>query len=376
MSVSSFGSYSLAFVLVGFATTFGFSWSSSSIIFFGSKERAETGSINKSFWARNIILLGSLLIITFIFLTSRHWVDSYINNKVSWLIYLWVLARVVEDYFFHYFLAIKKQLLGSVMMFASKVIFLGMVLLIPLSVQKLISLNILSSGLAILYIFGINKKDIGSFEFDKDAFKTVLNFSLWQLFGFSGLYIINFGDNIVIKYFMTTVDVGVYNASYKLFDGIANLSNIVLAYFASIVTVAVAIKDSKKIYEIFFKDRYWIISVAMVIHLLMIVFSKVIVLTIFGEEYSGAVNSLRVLLVGSAINYFFVFYRLFYNTTNRYKALQVTNIARSIINIVLDVPLVMCYGIIGAAYATTISIIITFIFSWGYCERKIKTIAK
>jgi len=374
LSVSSFGSYSLAFVLVGFATTFGFSWSSSSILFFGSKEKAETGSINKSFWARNIILFGSFLIITLTFLVSRHWIDSYVDNKVSWLIYFWVLARVIEDYFFHYFLAIKKQLLGSAMMFLSKIFLLVMVLLIPLSVEKIIYLNVLSSGLSILYIFGINKKDIGSFEFDRGTFKAILNFSLWQLFGFSGLYIINFGDNIVIKHFMTTSDVAIYNAGYKLFEGVANIAFTIVAFFSPHISSAFKSNDRQYLNKFFYKERYIIFSFVVAIHVIIIFLAKPLILQTYGSKYTSAILPLQILMIGSILRYYSSFYVIFSNIKAYHKSLQVVNVFRSIMNIMLDILLVFLFGILGAAIATSVSILISTIIMHLLYEKKMKYI--
>lgn len=56
LTVNDYGIFSVASMLIGLITTFGFSWSSFSILYYGSKEKAKYGNFNKTFWARNIII--------------------------------------------------------------------------------------------------------------------------------------------------------------------------------------------------------------------------------------------------------------------------------------------------------------------------------
>ena len=47
LAVDNYGIFSVASMFIGLVTTFGFSWSSSSILFYGSREKAKTGSSPK-----------------------------------------------------------------------------------------------------------------------------------------------------------------------------------------------------------------------------------------------------------------------------------------------------------------------------------------
>src|SRR5690625_644680 len=48
LTVNDFGVFSVALMFIGLVTSFGFSWSSSSILYYGSREKAKTGSDRKS----------------------------------------------------------------------------------------------------------------------------------------------------------------------------------------------------------------------------------------------------------------------------------------------------------------------------------------
>ncbi|WP_427337956.1 lipopolysaccharide biosynthesis protein [Caloranaerobacter sp. DY30410] len=372
LSVNDYGIFSVAFMLVGLVTTFGFSWSSSSILYYGSKEKARYGSINKTFWARNIIIVFSIIIVTLIFIVFSKEINSYIGLDVSFLILIWLYVSVTEDYLSKYFLAINKQILSVMLSVTAKIVYLILIFIIQFDVRSLFLLNIISQATVIFYILKINKKDIGRFEFDRLWFKEILDFSLWQLFGFSGIYLINFGDTAVIKYFMTTEDVGIYNAAYKLFNAIVGFSFVISNYFASNISLYYEKKDYKKIKNFFYKERFIIFAASIGAHIITIIFSKQIIVLLYGDRYIQASEIFYILMIGSIFSYLSVFYFLYYNINKKYKILQILNIFQAILNITLDIIFINCFGIIGPAIATTSSIIITSTYSIVYCEKRIK----
>ena len=376
LSINDFGIFSVALMFIGLVTTFGFSWSSSSILYYGSREKAKTGSINKTFWARNIIIGISLLITTILFIVFRQEINDYIGLNVTFLILVWLYISVAEDYLSQYFLAVKKQLMSSMLSITAKVIYLIMIIIFSFDVKTLIILNIISHATVLLYIFGINKDDVGSFEFDKDWFKEVLNFSLWQLFGFSGLYLINFGDTAVIKHFMTTEDIGIYNVAYKLFDAIASFAFVISSYYAGSVSQYFANNESGKIKRFFYKERLMIFGLSTLAHIVVMIFSKPIITVLYGDRYTQSVVLFNILMIGSIFRYLTVFYMLYYNTNKKHKLQQTINILRAILNLVLDIILVRRFGLVGIAIGTTIAMFLAFLFSFFYCEKRIKAASK
>lgn len=374
LTINDYGIFSIALMLIGAFTTFGFSWSSSSILYYGSKERAQSGSINKTFWARNIIIAVSLVITTILFAVFRIQINEYIGLNISFLMLIWLYVSVVEDYLSQYFLAVKKQILSSMLSVTAKVIYIILIIIFDFDVRTLILLNILSHSTVILYVLGINKRDVSKFEFDKDWFKEVLNFSLWQLFGFSGLYLINFGDTAVINHFMTTEDVGIYNAAYKLFNAIASFAYVISSYYASSVSQYFINNERHNIRQFYYKDRLIILGISLLAHILVMIFSKPIIVTLYGERYAQSVTIFNILMVGSIFRYITVFYMMYFNTNGKHKLQQYVNIIRAVLNILLNIVFIQLFGIIGPAIATTIAIILTAIFPVIYCERRLREI--
>ena len=372
LTVHDFGIFSVAMMFVSLVNTFGFSWSSSSILYYGSKEKAKCGNINKTFWARNVIIFFSLIITTILFILYRQQINNYIGINAVYLILLWLYVSVAEDYLSQYFLAVKKQLLSSILSVTAKIIYLVFILLINFDVRTLIILNIISHSSVLLYVLGFNKKDIGKFEFDRLWFYEILNFSFWQLFGFSGLYLINFGDIAVIKYYMTNEDIGIYNAAYKLFNAVANFSFVISSYYASNVSQYFVKNEHDKLKQFFYKERVLIFALSTIAHILVMIFSKTIIVTLYGEIYSRSATIFNILMVGSIAKYLSVFYMLYYNTNKKYMLQQTINIISAILNVVLDIIFIKIFGLIGPAIATTMSMVLACLFSFCYCEGRIR----
>lgn len=368
VTVEEFGTYSMILTMIGFLTTFGFSWSRAPLIFFGIK------NINKTFWSRAYIVSGSLLIILLSFMIIGDKIENYIGLSINKLLIIWIFVKIIIDSLNTYFLAIKEQINSSLVMVTGKICLLISVIFLDYSLLQLISLSILCDLSGIIYIFKLDKRYIRKPELDRDNLKKVLSFGVWQILGFSGVYLINFGDNFVIKYFMDMTDVGIYNAGYKLFNATAGLSLIFSSYFAPIIVDAIKKDNKNKIKQIFYKERIMLILFVLIPHLLVIIFSKRLILLIYGKNYLEVVEVLQILMIGSFIKFTTAFNRLIYNSTGNYKVLQFWNLLQMILNIFLDVILIKYFGILGAAIATTIAILITSIFDTLKVKRILKKI--
>lgn len=373
-SVYGFGVYNLAIMLVGLAASLAFNWSSSALLYYGSKERSATGTLNKTFWSRNIILFFSIAAVTFVFIIFRKSINAYVENDIAYLILGWIYIRVVEDYLSNYFLTIGKQELAMYMDFTARFIFLLLVLIFTFDVRTLLVLNILSDATVIFYLIKINRKDFGQYQFDRTVFTEVLSFSLWQFFGFASLYLINFGDNIVIKHFMTIEDVGLYNAAYKIFNGISSLSYIIASFYGASVAIAVEERNFRHLKGFFYSERWFILTLVLLLHLLILLFSKQIIILLYGKVYEQAVTLLRILLPGSLLRYAAVFQMIYFNSAKQYKIQQSLNVLRAVLNILFDLLLIKNLGLLGPALGTTLAVIITLTASTIYSEKKIKAV--
>ena len=111
-------------------------------------------------------------------------------------------------------------------------------------------------------------------------------------------------------------------------------------------------------------------------HIVVMIFSKPIITVLYGDRYTQSVVLFNILMIGSIFRYSTVFYMLYYNTNKKHKLQQTINIFRAILNLVLDIILVRRFGLVGIAIATTIAMFLAFLFSFFYCEKRIKAAIK
>lgn len=363
ISSIEYGKFSVFQLVVNLIISFGFSWSSSSILYFGAKEKLESGSMNKTFWSRNIIMGGSLLIFTIGIMLFNTQINEYIGiPHISIYVFVWLIIAIIENYLNQYFLAAGSQIFSMAMVIVPKIVYLILIYTVTFHVKSLIIIYIFTHSLTFLFIFKIQKRDIGRFVFDKDWIVKILKFSGWELFGYAGLYLINFGDIAVIKHYMGEADIAVYNIAYSLFTAVAGLCYLISNYFASQITVIFENKDSKELAKFYIHDRAIIMAVAAVVHFIIFVISNPIITFLYGTQYSKAGNIFKALLFSSVLQFGIVFYVLYTNCSLRNKSIHLLNILQAVINIIVDFILVPRIGLMGAAIGTLTAACITFLF--------------
>ena len=372
LTTYEYGAYSLVLMVIGFTTTFGFEWSASSIIYFGSKENANTGALRKTFWSWAVISATSGMLVISLIIFFRTSIKLYLGGDYIYFIIFIVMVRVLRKILVNYLLTTNRRKQSAYLFFVSNLLLLILVFTFNLTIEKILILLTISEMSSLVFALMVDKNHIGKPIFDMGNLKKILAFTLWQLFGFSGVYIINFGDNAVIKYFLTVSDVGVYNSAYKLFNSIAMLSYVLTSYFASKISVDIAKQNKAKIKQFFYRERVAILFIVFIGHLVVGINAKFIIGVIYNASYKEAGFVLSILMIGSFFRYIESFNVIFYNSSGNHKVLQFTNIVQAILNIVLDIFFVSIFGIVGAAIATSVALSSKAIFSLIFCERKIR----
>jgi O-antigen/teichoic acid export membrane protein len=125
--------------------------------------------------------------------------------------------------------------------------------------------------------------------------------------------------------------------------------------------------DIKKVRDNYFKMQKYLLILNLAISLPLIIFAPLIIKIVFGEAYLDAVVPFRLLSVGYFIVGSFripagnIILSMKKVKINFYNAL-----ISGILNIILDVVLILKYGVIGAATATVIIFVISSLISNGY----------
>ncbi|WP_068711530.1 oligosaccharide flippase family protein [Vibrio tritonius] len=171
-------------------------------------------------------------------------------------------------------------------------------------------------------------------------------------------------DYIVISYYLTKIDLGIYAVSGQISEP---FSFAISAYASSIIIKIKSIDDVEE------RNRY-ISSQLKYVHLYSIVlcimfyfFGQYFISVFFGDKYLSSYIPAFILLFGKI----FVFSNLFFSfimiIDSKYKVRMVRTFYGIIVNIILNFILIPLFGIIGAAVATSLSQLITLTII-NYCS--------
>lgn len=168
--------------------------------------------------------------------------------------------------------------------------------------------------------------------------------------------IITWTDTLMLGYFMTPEDVGLYNAALPF------------AYLLPIVLTAINFLYIPLMSQLYARDQKegmkrsyavltkWVFSATLPMFLIFVLFPEATLSILFGSRYIGAAFALQILSIG-----FFVAAVLGPNGTTlvamgKTRFLMWATLVAAIANIVLNVVLIPPLGIVGAAIATSSSL--------------------
>ncbi len=241
------------------------------------------------------------------------------------------------------------------------------------------TISVIASFLLAFYY--LQKKVFPIFSKLKPEYATgeLLRFSWPLLFGGFAFLIIQWLDTIMIGFFKTASDAGIYNTALPTAQLLFMFPYALSVMFFPVITEMHAKKISfASIYRTITK---WILLVNIMLLSLFILFSEKIIGYLFGDAYvadrvaflfwSVPASSLSLIILGFG---FFIVYlvmgsRDILMTYKKTRLLFWNMLAASVANVVLNFYLIQLYGIVGAAIATAVSFgligILTFIQATG-----------
>jgi O-antigen/teichoic acid export membrane protein len=232
---------------------------------------------------------------------------------------------------------------------------------------------LISNALTFIILFGVVSKKLPPF-FDKNLLKELLKISIpLTPKVFFGVLSTQF-DRIMLGLIGSTEAVGVYSIgqkiSYTIFQFMSGLGRV---FQPEVYRKLFANKHRTHLNEIHdFILPFFYVSIFFA--LLVAIFAKEFVMIIFPEEYSDATIVVMIL----SIYYSALFFGkttgnqlIFAKKTHLSSFLMLVGV---VINVGLNIPFIMTFGMIGAAWATTISGIILGIITYFVAQRYAKII--
>ena len=219
---------------------------------------------------------------------------------------------------------------------------------------------------SLLYCFGYLYlktkiyKDTEKLRFNKEIALKILRKSYPLIFA-SAFYIIYTRiDQVMIKHMINADAVGLYDAAVRISELTYFIPSLLLiSFFPALIN---AQKQSLELYHKRTKKLLLLILLtSCVIAALTTLFSKHIILIIFGSSFLGAVPVLYLYAwstIGASLNSFAQQILIVENDT---KNILISALLGMITNVSLNLYLIPLYGITGAAFATLISYMVPFL---------------
>ena len=325
------------------------------------REIAREKSLTKKYLSNVTVIKIILVIITFSLITITINLLGYPNQtiKVVYFIALSVIFNAFSGMFYSIFRAYEKmeyqslgQILSSVLMLAGALFAISQRFNVIgfASIYFIVSVIALGYSFAIfMWKFSLPKIEI-DWEFWKRCFKEA-----WPLGIMSVCIIIRFRiDTVMLSLMKGDAAVGLYNAAYK----ILNISVVAPGIFmASIFPVmSQYYNKSTSSFNIAYEKSFkFLIAIALPMALAVTLLSGPIINLIYGVEFAGSADALRILIWAAVSMYVSMLVGNVYVAANKQMLSMKITIVSVILNIILNLILIPRYSYLGASATTVVS---------------------
>lgn len=360
LSPGLFGSYSLAKMILFFFATLLIASSQTPFIVFANQEMAKTGKINKAFSVQCMFFVLSMVIFGAVVGVFRKYLIAFagISATEMWFVALAFLGVASKLFLCNLFMALDQKTRNSLAELVYGFLTVALVLVFySLNWFNLRSvfLTYLISAVVLIVVFlkTIDRRMLLPLRLDRRYLMDMLNFTKWVFVGATAIYFINWGDNLVLRYYVSREDIGIYNLGYQAFKGTLMLLSIVGVYFAPLINQN--IDDPGTIRRYLRRKRPVIVACIIICLTGMFVVAPYALHLVYGDTYRGAASIFQILLAAALSMGYLTFYHTIYNAAKRYKFIHIVSIFHVLLNIGLNILLVPSWGIAGAAWGTTLS---------------------
>lgn len=236
-----------------------------------------------------------------------------------------------------------------------------------LSIGKAIAAFIIASPITFALFLPFFLRTFSFFKYKSKASwrmtKKLIRFGIPSLFNHVGDKLLGYVDILVLTYFATLTDVGIYNAVLPTGMLLIFLGRPIALIIFPITSELKAIGDKKKLRQGLERVQRYTFALACPVAAFIAFFSALLLSVIFGDVFASGATALRIICIGIL---FFTIARI--NNTvlqglGKPQSALVVLASAAIINIVLDIILVQYLGIIGVAIGTAIASLSAFIIS-------------
>jgi len=199
--------------------------------------------------------------------------------------------------------------------------------------------------------------------------RELISFSLPLLFVSIAGVVMGWTDTLMLGYFCSSTEVGIYNAALPTAHAIRAIPGAFGVIFFPVISELYArnnIDDLRKTYRAVTK---WAVSLMFPAFLLVLLFSEQVIRILFGIEYTTGATALLILVSGFMVVTALGPVSEILQAYGRTKTLMIAHYVGAAINFLLNFFLIPLYGINGAAIATGFSLAVLVIVNFLFARR-------
>ncbi|RKY09256.1 MAG: hypothetical protein DRP56_02885 [Planctomycetota bacterium] len=355
-----FGSFSLTKMIVFLAVTFTTGITRTPFIVYASEEIEESGKINKTFSIQLIFLFCGIITATIAFLVFHTPIAKFAGITTTDLIFAFVAFLGIAGKFFfcNLLMAMGKQIrngIAELTYACSSVIIIILFHIFDNLTLRTVFLSYFLSTVLLFLTQGwiLDIRLLLPFQIDLSLLKKTIDFAKWIFLAAIATYLINWGDNIVLKIFVSLKEIGIYNFGYQVFKSLVFSIGIIPQYFLPFI--AANISNSAKIRNYLYSKRPKILALGCLVWLIAFFGIPFAIKLVYGSKFSESIPIFQILSIAILFSLYLTFYAPVYNALKKYRFTTFVAIAQITFNLLFAFILVPYYGIKGAAIATVIA---------------------
>jgi len=307
--------------------------------------------------------IGSFTFLIVIIISILIMDNDFTTNAIMIVVALGFSFRVF-DVIYAYFQSIVRNkftaISSTIALSVSNILLIIMMIigagLIPIAIVVASETFVLSIGY--LYFYKYNKLNFRKWRFKRDKAVEILKDS-WPLVmsGFAVTIALRI-DQVMIQYMMNSKHVGYYAAGVRLAEAFTFIPMLIgQSIFPKLVSMNYE-SNRKKLVTIFRYIFYLLITLA----IFVFIFSKELVITLFGYEYISSYSISDIIIFTIPITYLGILTNILLLKDNLQKIIFIKQAFLSFFNIVFNILMIPKFGLVGAAYATLFADILINIF--------------
>ncbi|MDO9263622.1 MAG: polysaccharide biosynthesis C-terminal domain-containing protein [Desulfosalsimonadaceae bacterium] len=360
LTPEALGIYSLAMMVVYLFNSTTILSSSRPTVIFGIQELTKNQNIRRTITCRVIILCISLIIFILSILLLKNQMIRFtkLTEHQLWLLVPVFFGMIIENFVGSVLITLNQRIRESFFLLVTSGISIILLIITQywwgITLERLFAILFISPVIAVcFFISKAEYEKIVPLVYDKDAFKQFLHYTRWMAMGGTSVYLLNWGDNIILRNLATMEEIGVYNLGYQFFKGQIMMLSVMRIYFLPFISQNIDNKEKIANYLTVKKEKLLFLGLLFSVFLFFAV-PEFVSITYKGRYEESAIV-FRILMIGELCALYSMFYDTIFDCLKKYTIIQVITALSVAVNLLLDYIFVSHIGFIGAAMATAIS---------------------